>query len=145
LKNEKIIHDKTSGENEKENWLNLNKYFWIGISIVSLSLIYIYWDSINEFFKNVKPDLGTDDNEDGTNITETPIFLDPKDEYKEYFKDISSNEELYDLELIRSQNKGKAIDYSEVEKTKWEDSPTTPKASQSELPKTDRVMLPFSK
>jgi hypothetical protein len=46
LKNEKIVHDKTSGGNEKENWFELNKYIWIGISIISLSLIYIYWDSI---------------------------------------------------------------------------------------------------
>jgi len=53
LKNEKIVHDKTSGGDEKENWFKLNKYFWIGLSIVSLSLIYIYWDSISELFKKM--------------------------------------------------------------------------------------------
>jgi hypothetical protein len=47
LKNEKIIHDKTSGGNEKENWFELKTYFLIGLSIISLGLIYIYWDSIN--------------------------------------------------------------------------------------------------
>lgn len=136
LKNEKIVHDKTSGGNEKENWFKLNKYFWIGLSIFSLSLIYIYWDSISELFKNVKPD------DDGSN---TPVFLDPQDEYKKYFQEKSLNEELYDLDVIRSQDKGESIDYIDVENTKWGDSPTTPKASSSKLPETHRVMIPFSK
>lgn len=140
LKNEKIVHDKTSGGNEKENWFQLEKLVLIGISIISLSLIYIYWDSISEFFK--KPDLG---GEGESNITETPVFLSHEEEYQKYFKELDINQELYDLDVIRSQDKGKVIDYSEVENTKWEDSPTTPKTSQSELPKTDRVMLPFSK
>ena len=136
LKNEKIVHDKTSGGDEKENWFKLNKYFWIGLSIFSLSLIYIYWDSISELFKNVKPD------DDGSN---TPVFLDPQDEYKKYFQEKSLNEELYDLDVIRSQDKGESIDYIDVENTKWGDSPTTPKASSSKLPETHRVMIPFSK
>jgi hypothetical protein len=136
LKNEKIVHDKTSGGDEKENWFKLNKYFWIGLSIVSLTLIYIYWDSISELFKNVKPD------DDGSN---TPVFLDPQDEYKKYFQEKSLNEELYDLDVIRSQDKGESIDYIDVENTKWGDSPTTPKASSSKLPETHRVMIPFSK
>jgi hypothetical protein len=75
LKNEKIVHDKISGGNEKENWSGLNKYIWIGISIISLSLIYIYWDSIIEMLKNVKPD------DDGTTSrTESPIFLDYREQ-----------------------------------------------------------------
>jgi hypothetical protein len=139
LKNEKIIHDKTSGGNEKENWFELKTYFLIGLSIISLGLIYIYWDSINELFNNVKPD---DSSSDGSN---NPVFLDPQEEYRRYFREIDSNQELYDLDVIKSQNKGKVIDYSDIEKTQWGDSPTTPKASKSELPKTDRVMLPFSK
>lgn len=143
LKNEKIIHDKTSGD-EKENWLNLNKYYWIGLSIVSLTLFYIYWDSIIELLKNTKPD-----DDDGSTISEAPNFLDYEEEYNKYFKEKSTNEELYDLEVIRDQNKGKSIDYTDVEKTKWEDSPTTPKASTSKLPlkpsSDPGVMLPFSK
>jgi len=146
----------------KNNWGNLentkineesnspfykNTYFLIGISFITLSLIYIYWDSISELFKNIKPDLGKDDNENGSNTTETPVFLDPQEEYEKYFKELSSNEELYDLDVIRSQDKGKAIDYSDIEKTKWEDSPTTPKASNLPLNSSSNlgVMIPISK
>jgi hypothetical protein len=42
LKNEKIIHDKTSGGDEKEKWFELNKYFLIGLTVICLSLTYIY-------------------------------------------------------------------------------------------------------
>jgi hypothetical protein len=144
LKNEKIIHDKTSGGDEKENWFRLNKDLLIlGLSIVSLGLIYIYWDSIIELFKNVKPDLGKD--EDGSNATNSPIFTTHQEEYQKYFKELETNEELYDLDVIKSQDKGKAIDYSDVEKTQWGDSPTTPKASTSNLPKTHGIMIPISK
>ena len=139
LKNEKIIHDKTSGGNEKENWFELNKYYLIGLSIISLGLIYICWDSINELFNNVKP--GDDD----STTTETPVFLSHEEEYKRYFKELESSQELYDLDVIKSQNKGTVIDYSDVENTKWEDSPITPKASTSNLPKTERIMMPISK
>lgn len=139
LKNEKIVHDKTSGGDEKENWFELKKYFLIGISIVSLTFIYIYWDSISELIKNVKPD---DSSSDGS---KTPIFLDPQEEYGKYFKEIEINKELYDLEVIKAQNKGKSIDYLDVENTKWEDSPITPKASTSKLPQSQGVMLPISK
>lgn len=140
LKDEKILHDKTSGGNEKENWFKLNKYFWIGISIVSLTLIYIYWDSINELIKNVKPD---DSSSDGTT---KPDFLDHKEEYERYFKEIESSQELYDLEVIRAHNKGKTVEYIDVENSKWEDSPITPKASSSKLPSSNPgVMLPISR
>jgi len=139
LKNEKIIHDKTSGGNEKENWFELNKYYLIGLSILSLGLIYICWDSIIEMFKNVTP--GDDD----STTTEAPNFLDPQEEYNRYFKELESSQELYDLDVIKSQNKGTVIDYSDVENTKWGDSPTTPKASTSKLPETHGVILPFSK
>jgi hypothetical protein len=139
LKNEKIVHDKTSGGNEKENWFQVNKYFWIGLSIISLSLICVYWDSISGLFNNIKPD------DDGSTTTETPIFTSHEEEYKKYFKEIETNEELYDLDVIKSQDKGKAIDYSDVEKTQWGDSPTTPKASTSNLPKTHGIMIPISK
>jgi hypothetical protein len=145
LKNEKIIHDKTSGGNEKENWFRLNKDLLIlGLSIISLGLICIYWDSIIELFKNVKPDLGKD--EDGSNITNrsnSPIFTSHQEEYRKYFKEIDTNEELYDLDVIRAQDKD--INYSDVENTKWGDSPTTPKASTSNLPKKERIMMPISK
>lgn len=141
FENEKIIHDKISERNTRENRIELKTYFLIGISIISLGLIYVYWDSINELFKNIKPD--SDGNE--SNITETPKFLDPQEEYEKYFKEKSTNEELYDLEIIRNQSKGKIIDYSDVEKTNWEDSPITPKASQSKLPESRGVMLPISK
>jgi hypothetical protein len=143
LKNEKIIHDKSSGGNEKENWFELKTYFLIGISILSLGLIYISWDSISELFNKNKPDL--DGDEGGSNTTETPVFLDHEKEYEKYFKELSTNEELYDLDVIKSQNKGKVVDYSDVENTKWNDSPTTPKASSSKLPKKDGIMLPFLK
>ena len=143
LKNEKIIHDKSSGGNEKENWFELKTYFLIGISILSLGLIYICWDSISELFNKNKPDL--DGDEGGSNTTETPVFLDHEEEYKKYFKELSTNEELYDLDVIKNQNKGKVVDYSDVENTKWNDSPTTPKASSSKLPEKDGIMLPFLK
>lgn len=141
LKEEKIVPDKTSWGNIQEKWFQLDKYFWIGLSIVSLTLIYYNWDFITQLFKNVKPD------NDGSTTSDTPIFLDPQEEYNEYFKEISTNEELYDLEQIRDSNKGKTIEYTEVENARWEDSPTTPKASSSELPlKSDLgVMLPISK
>ena len=142
LKNEKIIHDKTSGGNEKENWLNKDLLI-LGLSIVSVGLIYIYWDSIIELFKNVKPDLGTD--EDGGNTTNTPNFTTNQEEYEKYFKEIDTSQELYDLEVIRNQNRGKTIEYIEVEHEKWEDSPITPKASTSNLPKTERIMMPISR
>jgi hypothetical protein len=143
LKNEKIMNDKTGEGNEKENWFELNKYYWIALSIISLTLIYIYWDSIIEFFKNVKPDLGKD--EDGSTTTNSPIFKTHEEVYKQYFRELEINEELYDLDVIKAQNIEKNIDYSDVENTKWEDSPTTPKASTSKLPETQRIMLPISK
>jgi hypothetical protein len=96
LKNEKIIHDKTSGGNKQENWFEINKYFWIGLSIVSLGLICIYWDSIMELFNNVKPDLGKD--EDGSKTTETPIFTSHQEEYNNYFKELEARKELYDFD-----------------------------------------------
>jgi hypothetical protein len=37
------------------------------------------------------------------------------------------------------------VEYIDVENTKWEDSPTTPKASTSKLPDRDVVMIPISK
>ena len=137
LKNEKIIHDKTSGGNEEKNWLN-NDLLILGLSIVSLGLIYIYWDSLIELFKNIKPD------DDGS-TTDSPIFLSHDEEYKKYFKEIETHEELYDLEVIRDQDNAKTVDYIDVENTKWEDSPITPKASTSKLPETHGVMLPISK
>jgi hypothetical protein len=45
------------------------------------------------------------------------VFLDPQEEYRRYFREIDSNQELYDLDVIKSQNKGKVIDYSDIEKT----------------------------
>jgi hypothetical protein len=139
MKNEKIVHDKTSGGDEKEKWFKLNKYYWIGLSIICLSLTYIYWDSIFNSMKNVIPD-------DGSNAPDSPDFISHEEEYKKYFKEISTNEELYDLEVINSQNKEKTIEYIDVENTKWEDSPTTPKASSAQLPSSNPgVMLPISK
>jgi hypothetical protein len=139
LKNEKIIHDKTSGGDEKENWFELNKYYLIGLSIVSLCLIYVYWDYISGLYNNIKPD------DDGSTTTESSIFVSHEEEYKKYFRELETNEELYDLDVIRSQNKSKIIDYSDVENSKWEGSPTTPKASTSKLPDTHGIMLPISK
>ncbi len=118
-------------------------YFLIGISIITLSFIYTYWDSINELFKNVKPDLGTDEN--GSNTTNTPIFTTHQEEYEKYFKELETNEELYDLDVIKAQNKSEIVEYIDVENTKWEDSPTTPKASTSNLPERHVVMIPISK
>jgi hypothetical protein len=139
LKNEKIVHDKTSGGDEKENWFELNKYFWIGLSVICLSLTYFYWDSIIGLIKNVDP-------EDGSTPPNSPDFINHEEEYKKYFKEKSTNEELYDLEVINDQNKQKGIEYIDVENTKWEDSPTTPKASSSKLPLSKPgVMLPISK
>jgi hypothetical protein len=60
----------------------------------------------------MKPD------DDGSNTTETPIFTTHREEYEKYFKELETNNELYDLDVIRSQDKGKGIDYSEVENTK---------------------------
>lgn len=144
LKNEKIIYDKTSEGNSKENWFKLNKDLLIlGLSIVSLGLIYIYWDSIIELFKSIKPDLGKDG--DGSDTSSQPVFRSYREEYEKYFQEIETNKELYDLEVIRSQDKGKAIDFSDIEVAKWEDSPTTPKASSSHLPEREVVMIPISK
>jgi hypothetical protein len=137
---EKINDDKISTGDEKENWFDVNKY---GLSILCLTLTlilsYIYWDSINELFKNVKPD---DSSSDGSN---TPVYLDPQEEYRRYFREIETSQELYDLDVIKYQSKGKIIDYSDVEEIKWNDSPTTPKPSTSKLPDTHGVMLPISR
>lgn len=117
------------------------------MSIISLGLIYIYWDSINELFKNVKPSDGNDTSDSSSNGRNSPLYMDPQEvEYRKYFKEVDENQELYDLDVVRSQDKGKAVDYSEVENIKWEDSPTTPKPSKSfELPKDPGIMLPISK
>jgi hypothetical protein len=123
-----------------------NTYFLIGLSIISLGLIYIYWDSINELFKNVKPSDSSDINPSNSSSgSNTPIYKDPHDEYREYFRELETNQELYDLDVIKSLNKGKTIDYSDVENSKWEDSPTTPKPSSSKLPDTDKIIVPFPK
>jgi hypothetical protein len=63
-------------------------------------------------YNNIKPD------DDGSTTTESPIFLSHDEEYKKYFRELETNEELYDLDLIRSQNKSKIVDYSDVENTK---------------------------
>lgn len=141
LKNEKIVHDKTSGGDEKENWFELNKYYWIGLSILSLTLMYVYWDSIIELLKHKIPD----DDDDGSTTIDSPVYVNHEKEYEKYFKELSHEEELYDLDLIRHQNKGKTIDYNDVENTKWEDSPTTPKPSTSKLPERQAIILPISK
>jgi hypothetical protein len=92
--------------------------------------------------KNGKPDDG--DGSEGR--SDSPIFLQSwREEYDKYFKEISSNEELYDLDQIRSQSKGGIVDYTDVENTKWEDSPTTPKPSTSKLPETQGIMIPISR
>lgn len=143
IKKEEIIHDKTSRGNEKEEWLKLNKY-WIGLSILSLTLIYFYWDSIIELFKNVKPDNNPSPSPSPTS-NDNPIFSTPEEEYKKYFKEISTNEELYDLEIIKDQNQGKTIEYIDVENTKWEDNASTPKATTSNLPNIDKIILPISR
>lgn len=102
------------------------------------------WYKTFFFFSNLKkgkPDLGVDD----SNTPENKIdIIDHQEEYEQYFKELATNEELYDLDVIRSQSKGKGIDYSEVEKYKWEDSPT-PKASMSRLPSEQTIMVPISK
>jgi hypothetical protein len=46
------------------------------------------------------------------------VFLDPQEEYNKYFKEIDKNNELYDLDVIRSQNKSKNVEYIDVENTK---------------------------
>jgi len=63
-------------------------------------------------FKNVKPD------DDGSTIDEGPVFLDYEDQYKQYFKELETNQELYDLDVIKDQNKTKVIEYSDVESAK---------------------------
>nr|QGP74777.1 hypothetical protein [Russula griseocarnosa] len=139
LKKEKNVYDKYIEENEKGKWNKLNEYYWIVFPILSLTLIYIYWDSIIELFKNVKPD------NNGDTINDSPNLLTYKEEYEQYFKEINTNEELYDLDVIKSQNKSKIIDYIDVENTKWEDSSITPKATTSKLPETQGIMVPISK
>ena len=94
---------------------------------------------LNLFLSSIpkKPDL------DGKDENSIPDISNFNEEYLEYFKDIQTNQELYDLEVIRSQ--GKAIDYSEINLEKWIDSPTTPKASSSKLPSNEVIMIPISK
>jgi len=86
------------------------------LSIISLSLIYVYRDSIIELFKSVKPELGKDG--DGSDTSSYPIVSSYQEEYEKYFNEIETNKELYDLELIRTQDKGKAVDYSDLETDK---------------------------
>src|SRR6266699_620795 len=90
----------------------VNKYYLIGLSIVSLGLIYIYGDSIIGYFRNIKPK-----DDDGSIIDEAPVFLDYEEQYRQYFKEKSINEEIYDLDVIKHQNKDKTIEYIDVEST----------------------------
>jgi hypothetical protein len=69
-----------------------------------------------ELFKNVTPDLGKD--EDGSNTSNSPVFTTHQEEYENYFKELDSNQEMYDLDVIRNQNKSTIVDYSDVEKSK---------------------------
>jgi len=102
-------------------------------------LTWFFLDDIKTFVTSIsprKPDLGGNENSDSN-------LLDYQEEYSNYFKELDTNEELYDLEVIRAQSN--KIEYLDVENSKWVDSPTTPKASSSKLPSSQSVMLPVSK
>ena len=89
----------------------------------------------------LRPDLGGNE---GNTIPNIKDFTEEYNHYFDYHKFIETNEELYELEQIKSQDKGKTVDYSEVQLEKWTESPTTPKASSSKLP-NQSVMIPITK
>ena len=123
----------------RTNKQEINNKYIVLVSLLILSgLAWFFWDDITDFL-SPKPDLGGGNEK--TNIS--PI--DYRDEYNLYFKEVELNQELYDLEVIKTQSKGKDIDYSDVENIKWKDSPTTPKASSSKLPANPVLMIPISK
>jgi hypothetical protein len=131
--------------------INYKRYFLIGSIIILSGLTWFFWDDIKPFlnlnyFKKRKPDNSSPSDNTNNSI---PDIKDYNEEYSKYFKEIEVNEELYDLEQIRSQNESKPVDYSDVEIEKWTDSPTTPKASSSKLPSkltsNEKIMIPITK
>lgn len=84
-----------------------------------------------------KPDSGSNNQNTIPNIT------DFSEEYLDYFKEIETNEEIYDLETIKSSSS--TVDYSDIQLDKWTESPTTPKAGPSKLPAKEVLMIPISK
>lgn len=60
----------------------------------------------------LRPDLGGNE---GNTIPNIKDFTEEYNHYFDYHKFIETNEELYELEQIKSQDKGKTVDYSEVQ------------------------------
>jgi hypothetical protein len=119
------------------------KNFGILFSLIVLAgLGWFFWDDIKpllslNIFRKRKP--GSSENIESNN----PDLLDYPEEYGHYFKEIEVNEELYNLEQVRTQAKGKTVDYSDINLDKWIDSPTTPKAGSSKLPSKEVLMIPI--
>ena len=149
----------TTTENQMSNEENKNNPWWINkqeiddnyrkyiiiFSLLILSgLAWFYWDEIKQILPSInkkRPDLGGNE---GNTIPNIKDFTEEYNHYFDYHKFIEANEELYELEQIKSQAKGKTVDYSEVQLEKWTESPTTPKASSSKLP-NQSVMIPITK
>lgn len=139
---------KTSEKIEDNPWINKEeiinyKNFGILISLIVLgSLGWFFWDdnkpllSLN-YFRKRKPDTSENIENNSTK------FLDYEEEYSNYFKILETNEEIYDLETIKSSPS--VVNYSDVEIEKWNESPTTPKAGPSKLPSKEVLMIPISK
>lgn len=142
-KNNRWNFEDTKIEKEIESPFYKNMYFVIGFSIVCFSLIYIYWDSISELFKNSKPDEGGNAGISSPTQSPVPEILEPREQYNEYF--VEKEENILDYTDGCNKIKKGIVDYIDVENIKWESSPTTPKASTSKLPKTQSIMLPISK
>ncbi len=126
----------------KQEIINDYKNYIFLLSLLGLlGLSWFFWDDIKPFLTTKKPDSGGNSDI----INNNPDIKDYPIEYAEYFKEIEVSQELYDLEVIKSENKGKSVDYSEVEIEKWNDSPTTPKPSFSKLQSDQSVMIPITK
>lgn len=132
------------GQFNKPEIINEYKKYIILVSLLILAgLGWLFWDDVKPFLsshKSKKPDSGSN------NQNTTPDITDFREEYVEYFKEfkaIEVEEELYDLETIKSS--GINVDYSEVQLDKWIESPTTPKAGPSKLPAKEVLMIPISK
>ena len=142
--------EKSNESNQNNNrWFNkeeiINKYTIFITLFLLTGLSWFFWEDLNFFLSSRKPDLGGNTPNLNENISD---LLDCNEEYQKYFKEKSTNEELYDLEIIRNQTNGKTIDYSDVENYKWDetsDGATTPKADFHKLPSNEKLMIPISK
>lgn len=127
-RNNKIDRSNIGDSSEVNREFFQNKYFFIAISIISVSLIYYYWDNISELlniFRKPDPDNKTtydlreliiNNTLENTSENTSPLTL--KEQFQEYFKHRkSTNENLYDLDEIKLDiklDKSDVINYSDI-------------------------------